>query len=1103
MKNKKRIFFIIGITLLSIFIILPAILFSIINWGILPYKKLTPIVEREINKRIDGHFECEKIELTFFETYPRLGIKLVNGSLTSHAINDSITTYADSIPYSINDSLLHFSQITATIRPLDYLFNKQITIGEVLLQKPHIHGYVTSDGKANWDIYAFTTDSVNNNDSTALPLIDLRKVRIEDGHFIYDNQLDDLYAEIEGFSLNLEGSLLEAGGNTFTIETGTKTFLFESPSYTLKNQLSFNLKSKIELRDNFHTVALQGTEMLINNLPFTADGSFTYFPETKLLGINIETSLKASDMNDLLQFIPEDYAKNLKGLTAKGSVRLEGTIAGDLGEEIIPTIDMCCIIENGSFQMKDIKQGIDELELDMDLHINGVNLNESYASIEKLKINGLNSDLNIKGTVTDLMQSPAINAYMKGNIDFTRIASDFFHPDTLLLQGDILADLEASFRINDILEGKYNNVKALGKLDIDTLIAQSKPYGLDIFITNAHFSVDSTKSTSRFIAGDNLLNAALNIDSMNIRYKDDINTNISQLEMTAKTSPEIDTSAVISVTSHIRVDRIRSRLPDSTWVIARKAYLAGGIRPAASNKQIPNFIASITADSLRYFSIPMRTGAGLTNSKFTVEALPYRDAMRQRRQAQQRDTTRATATRDTTGFAGRRDTLRNRQTNTASTDETSQLLRNWEIRGKAAFNNARIFSRLFPLPMSMEKTEVKFDTNNITFTDARFHAGESNFTLTGELKSIRRAMLRGGTLNGEFNVSSDYINCNELLQAMGKGMQYAEEHLDPSETAAVNSGDVVDMDVNDIQHTLTTNTADSVEGVFIVPASLDISLKLDAKRIDYSDLEMQNVEGEIVMRNQSINLKKLEMDSNIGHGDITMFYTAKDKYSAATGIDMEMNGILVDKLINLYPAIDSLIPMLRSFEGVLDCQMSLACDIDSTMSVILPSVNTACFLRGKDMVLLDGETFAEISKTLMFKNKKKNVIDSLSVDLAIKNSKIEVFPFLLEMDRYRVAVGGTHNLDMTFNYHISVLKSPVPFKLGLDVTGDLDNPKFKITKCKYKNTFDPAKEQDLIAEKTNVRETIRALVRKQIIENAPELAVYTPPGREDENRINE
>ena len=61
---------------------------------------------------------------------------------------------------------------------------------------------------------------------------------------------------------------------------------------------------------------------------------------------------------------------------------------------------------------------------------------------------------------------------------------------------------------------------------------------------------------------------------------------------------------------------------------------------------------------------------------------------------------------------------------------------------------------------------------------------------------------------------------------------------------------------------------------------------------------------------------------------------------------------------------------------------------------------------------------------LMFKNKERNLIDSVAVDFRIKDGMIEVFPFLVEVDRYKVAVGGEHKIDMTFNYHISVLKSP-------------------------------------------------------------------------------
>ncbi len=275
--------------------------------------------------------------------------------------------------------------------------------------------------------------------------------------------------------------------------------------------------------------------------------------------------------------------------------------------------------------------------------------------------------------------------------------------------------------------------------------------------------------------------------------------------------------------------------------------------------------------------------------------------------------------------------------------------------------------------------------------------------------------------------------------------------------------------------------------VYESQAFLDVALHTNAKRIDFKDLELKNVVGEIVLRDQSINLSKLNIQSNMGNGNLTMVYRAKNGQEATAGLDLDMEDVKVEKLIALFPSIDTLVPMLRSFEGVLDCQVTATCKMDSTMSLIMPSINSSCYLHGDNMVLLDGETFTEISKTLMFKNKKRNMIDSISVDLAIKDNKIEVFPFLVEMDRYKVAVGGTHNLDMTFNYHLSVLKSPVPFKLGIDITGNLDDFKYKITKCKYKDIFKPAKQAELDSTRKNIRKDIRDAVRKQIEEAAPEL----------------
>jgi len=1090
MKNKRKIFITLAAIAFTLFILLPAIAFSILNWAILPPHKLTPLVTGEVNKRINGELSCEKIELTFFSTYPHLGLRISNGQIISHSIPDSIRA-AGSYESAI-DSLLLFKALTLSLQPIDYLTKRIITIGEVALEEPHIHGYVNENGLSNWNIYTDTSqeDIVSEEDSvSAIPPIDLQKVRIQDAHFIYNDRQAGIYTEIEDFFLLLKGSLT-GGGNTLAVETGSSSILFESPAYTLNNHLALRFKSNIELFDDYHTLVLQQSELLVNKIPFTADGSFTYLPENKTLGINVEMGLQASDLNDLISFIPEAYFTNRKDLKATGSILVHANMYGELGEQSSPTLNLSCKLENGSFFMKDVKQGIEALEMDLDLHLNGPEPGQSFVTLEKLKMTGLNTTLDAKAKVTDLLQSPAIDTYIKGKIDFTRLAEEFLNPDTILLYGNMDADIQTSFRLDDLMQGKYNNIRALGSLSIDSLKAGSRPFDIDLFIANAQLNVDSTKSSSAYIAGDDLLNVALSVDSMNISYKDEIDTNLRKLSITAKTSPLVDTTAVVPITSHIRIERLRTRLPDSVWVVARNAYLRGGIKPSESNKQIPQLLAGITVDSLRYFNIPSRMGAILSNSTISIEALPYRDAVRQRFQTVQKDSTRQFAQRDSTRRRTTARSSRNQQPD--STSSSIPFLRNWEARGSISFNDMRLFSRAFPLPMRMEKTKVRFDTNTITFADALFHAGKSNFTLNGDIRNIRRAMLRGGKLQGQFSIASDFIDCNQLIQAINQGMLFMDQTSAKDQPADETA--LMEADTAVLQETIAINDTDTTEQLFMVPAFLDMSLQVEANHLDYKDLKMTNVSGEIVMRDQSINLKKLEMQSNLGNGNLNMFYnTSGNNNQASVGFDLDMQEILVDKLLDLYPAIDTLLPMLRSFEGIVDCQMAATCDVDSLSSVILPSLNTGCHIEGKNMVLLDGETFAEISKTLMFKNKKKNLIDSISVDLSIKDSKIDVYPFLVEIDRYRVAVGGTHNLDMTFDYHVSVLKSPVPFKLGIDITGSLDKYKFKITKCRYKDIFKPVKEQVLEDIPGTLREEIRAYIRKQIIQNAPELAINKAP----------
>lgn len=1067
-KHKK-----VRITLLVLLCLLlvPLAGLLIVAWAVLPPAKLTPLAVGAANEYLDADLQCAKIELTYFETFPHLGIALTDGKLISHTADDPAarreTDHAEP-----TDSLVSFDRCVVAVHPVELLFNKRLLIKKIILVRPRLYGYVNESGRANWDVYRPAADSAATADSTGTeaPMpVEIGRIRIIDGTLTYDDRQTGLYTHLEGFYFSSDGSFA-APGHTRNLETGWKSLLFESPEYTLENKLEFGLKSRIRFSDGFRRIDLSETEMQVNRLPFTLNGSVRADSARKCLDLDLDYGLNVPDLNTLLAFLPSAYLKKDRETKITGAVRLNGTVRGALGENIYPVISACCILENGSLQGASKESGIDSLALDVDLLLNTAHRDSSYIELSRLFLQGKHCVFDMQASVTHLLNNPEITAAVKGDIDFTEISKNFFRSDTLAMEGTIRADLNTRFRMSDVTGSNYGHIFAQGQLDIRDFKAVSDPYDIRLTVTQARLNVDSETRAEKFLKDQKLMNTRLNIDSLNIRWKDKIVTTLAGLELALSAPPTADTTAVVPLAGRVRFDRLRTLLPDSVWLWAGKTEMKGALKPSLSNKKIPVAAVVLQSDSLAYLSPQYHSGILLADSEFKLTAFPYR--------------TDSTRRRPLAGSI-RRDSLRRRPAVRRDTTlmldrEASKLLRRWDMKGNVVFNDMKVFSPFFPVRMRMSGSNVAFTTDGVTLSDARLQLGKSDFTLNGQINSLRRALLRGGRLSASLSVASDYIDCNELMNALSRGLLYSDRQ------AAVSQADMATEGFADFQESAgriaESTEAPDTSGVFILPEYLDLSLQMQAKKIDFDDLALDRVSGRVVMRDQQIQLTDLDMHSNIGEGRLTMIYAAKDKSGAYAGFDLDMERIQVDKLIGLFPSMDTLVPMLRSFEGIVDCQLAATCNLDSTLSVRLPSLYSACHLAGKNMVLLDGETFAEISKKLMFKNKKRNMIDQIAVDLVVKDNKIEVFPFLVEMDRYRVAVGGTHNLDMSFNYHISVLKSPVPFKLGINITGTLDRFKFGIGKCKYKDLFKPAKSSVLDSTniRLNVREDIYQAIRKQL-----------------------
>ena len=70
--------------------------------------------------------------------------------------------------------------------------------------------------------------------------------------------------------------------------------------------------------------------------------------------------------------------------------------------------------------------------------------------------------------------------------------------------------------------------------------------------------------------------------------------------------------------------------------------------------------------------------------------------------------------------------------------------------------------------------------------------------------------------------------------------------------------------------------------------------------------------------------------------------------------------------------------------------------------------------------------------------------------MTVKDGMMHVYPFAFDIDRYRLGISGYNDLAMNFDYHIAVLKSPLPFKFGITISGHPGKYKVRFGGAKFK-----------------------------------------------------
>lgn len=1113
----------------------------------------TKLVNKFAPRFLDADLSFEKVGISVFRSFPNLSLSLDDALLTYPSDRFSREENARRSVRMMalgrgegRDTLASFENFRAAVS-VPALLSGTVRIPSAELTRPRIFAKMYDDSTANWNIFK-TTDKEKDTTST-MPAIKVGRLRLTgDPVIALCDCKDTLYAMLHLDDMSFRGRFntvkpFKSSGK-FTVDSlvvsgrlSADTLRFKLDRLSLqgdRDELNLQLRAtaraatrsfgrirvpmSVDARvafpeDSVLTANISSLEARVAGLPLSASGTVSKYPDK--LYVNADASIKSFRLGKALDEYGSNFWSGAKDISTDAELSLDASAEGffipgrDSLPMSLPRMSAVVSIPSCSVSYAPVKEKVN-LALSASAATDGGSSLD--AEVKRLEVRCPALKLDAKADAKDLLgEDPLLGLDASLSTSLSKLMS--YLPNLgITASGDLAADISGSARLSQLNAGKIAGADITGHLDSDRIDVSIPDSGLKAFVEAVAVRLSSEGNTEdeSMRRGERMLAVKMDVDSVGVNIKDSTIVNVGDISLAAHSAStilgnELKTK-VHPMGGDLSLARVFFRDASGTSIAVRDSKEKFTVKPKDASRKAP--LLSFTSDNSSVFfrsganrvaakDLSLNASAELNNTrrKMSSRRNSYLDSLSRVYPDVPRDSlmSKARASRIRSGRAlpdwmAEAD-FRDKDLNVNLGETLTKYFKEWNINGGINLRSAGIATPFLPLKNRVEGLSGTFSNDRVELKEMTLRSGDSDITAKGSVWGLNRFLLGRGILNLDLKMSSDVIDADQLLAAFDAGRKMNARKFENSEL----DDSAYESKILSQGETLAAES-DSSGVLIVVPGNLNAKIVLEATEIDYTSLVVDWMEADIVIKERTVQITNTCATSNVGDIYFEGFYSTRSKNNLKTGFYLNLVDITAEKVIDLIPAIDSIMPLLKSFSGMLDCTLAATTSLDEHMNLVIPSMNGVVRIKGTDLEINESQDFYKIAKTLMFRNKRQGHVDKMSVEGYLANSKLEVFPFLLKMDRYKLAISGVQNIDTSFKYHASVLKSPLIFRFGLNLNGNFDDFKLKLARAKYKKesklpVFSKVIDQATINLSKSINNIFQKGVEAAVAENEKQAAI--------------
>ena len=345
-----------------------------------------------------------------------------------------------------------------------------------------------------------------------------------------------------------------------------------------------------------------------------------------------------------------------------------------------------------------------------------------------------------------------------------------------------------------------------------------------------------------------------------------------------------------------------------------------------------------------------------------------------------------------------------------------------KAEGSIRLNGMKLNMKDLPT-VDIQRSTFSFSPRYLQLSETTVNIGNNDVTLDSRFENYLGYALKGSTLKGSLNISSNHLNLNDFMS---------------TDTTAVQA-----------QATADTTATTSSTGTIRIPENLDFNMQANLKEVLFDKMKLENVNGTLLVKNGTIDMRNLSFNTMGGS------ITANGAYSAPKASQPHLNAGFDMKNIGFAQAyqelglVQQLAPIFKGLKGNFSGNLQIDTPLDENMSPVMQKVQGSGNLSTKDLSLSGVKFIDQVADIVKKPSMKEIEVKDLNLGFEIKDGRVNTQPFDLKLGDYTMNLSGSTGLDQTIDYtgKITLPSGGIGSALGtVDMTigGTFTSPKVGI-----------------------------------------------------------